>query len=666
MAKNAEPASRTSPRKTAPTAPLDADCVPWLLAAALASVGPHAGHLPLWLSLLVGSTLAWRAWLWYRKTALPNRWLLLAVALLGVTGIGWEFRTLFGRDAGVALLALLITLKLLEMKQRRDALVVVMLGFFLLLTHYFHSQSILTGIWLLACTTLLTATLIRLHDRPRPAPIVMRQAAFLLAQSLPFLLILYLLFPRISGPLWGLPQDAYAGRSGLSDSMSPGSLNQLILSGAIAFRVQFSGAPPDKSKLYWRGPVFDLYDGKVWRSRPGAALDTPPVIETSGTGHTYVSTLETHNQRWLLALDVPTTLPPGSRLTSTFEAHATAPVLSRSRFAFISHPEFRVNVLESPLVLHQARQLPAGINPRSRALASEWRTLPPPAIVETALDLFRQKDFYYTLHPPLLGENAMDDFLFSSRRGFCEHYASAFVFLMRSAGIPARVVTGYQGGEINPVDGFMVVRQSDAHAWAEVWLAGRGWVRIDPTAAVAPSRIESGIAAALPEEDSLPLFTRMESDWVRQLFNRWDAANNAWNQWVLGYNPQRQRELLSRLGMREPDWRSMTVALTLLCTLVLLAVLVWAMRVRRPADPAQRAWQKIGRRLERLGIKPRSWEGPADLAERVAAKRPGLAAWINEAAGHYIDLRYGQAKPDQLQKLQQCAKRQAPTTGNKD
>lgn len=643
---------------------LEHSATPWLLVVALATAGPHVEHLPWWLSTLVALLFIWRAWLWFKRGGLPPRVPLMLLVAGGVAGIGWQFQTLFGRDAGVALLVLFMALKPLEMRNRRDALVVVMLGYFLLLTHYFYSQSIATGLWLLAAATLLTATLIRLHGGAQPLAAIARYAGLLLLQALPFMLILYLLFPRISGPLWGLPQDAYSVLSGLSEKMAPGSLSSLIQSGAIAFRVSFAGQPPAKADLYWRGPTFDDYDGLTWRAQTQPATTPPakPAIEITGPRYDYTSTLEAHNQRWLLALDVPVALPPDSELAPTLEALARDPVRSRRRFAFASAVSFRANLLESPGVLRQALHLPVGINPRSRALAAEWKTSSrsPEQIKDAALTLFRQEAFFYTLRPPLLGQHAMDEFLFASRRGFCEHYASAFVFLMRAAGVPARVVTGYQGGELNPVDGFLTVRQSDAHAWAEIWLAERGWMRVDPTAAVAPSRVEQGIAAALPTGEALPLLARIDIDWLRAMRNRWEALNNGWNQWVLGYNPERQREVLSRLGFREPDWRSMTATLAVLCGVTLLVISLWTLHQRNNADPAQRAWQRYCASLRLRGVTRADWEGPLEFATRVAHERPDLAALTSEAARHYADLRYGQGGNEQLRLLQKCTQRLPP------
>ncbi len=654
-------------RKAKPTPPLDPGAIPWLLAVALATAVPHVGNVPLWLAALVGTAIVWRSVLWRQKAGLPARWQLALFVVAGVAGIGWEYRTLFGRDAGVALLVFFMALKPMEMRAQRDAIVVVMLGFFLLLTHYFYSQTIPTGLWLLASATLLTATLIRVYGGRQPSIAIVRYAGLMLVQALPFMLIAFMLFPRVSGPLWGLPQDAHSGLSGLSERMAPGSLNDLILSGAIAFRVKFDGDVPEQAQLYWRGPVFSDYDGQNWNAaRTGQNFQQatqptqkPPTIETRGTPYRYVTTLEPHNQRWLLALDLPVTLPKDAILAPTLETLTRERIRSRMRFAFASSVDFSVNRNEDEGLLRLARVLPPGLNPRARVLAAEWKTTfkTPQMISNAALLHFRQEPFRYTLRPPLLGQQAVDEFLFETRSGFCEHYASAYVFLMRAAGIPARVVAGYQGGEINPVDGYLTVRQSDAHAWAEIWIDGQGWLRVDPTAAVAPSRIESGIEAALPASDPLPAIIRLETDWLRDLRNRWEAANNAWNQWVLGYNPERQREVLSRLGLSDPDWRTMTAALAVFCGIALLAVTAWTLVQRSSATPAQRAWDAFCKRLARLGVQRKTWEGPLAFAVRVAEVRPILGALAHEAASLFADLHYGTGTAEQLNKLKECTRR---------
>ncbi|MBL8398895.1 MAG: DUF3488 domain-containing transglutaminase family protein [Candidatus Accumulibacter sp.] len=648
-------------KRPAPVA-IEHEAIPWLLAAALGTVAPHMAHLPGWLTFLVGVILVWRGWLWQRRRSLPRRGWLVLLVVGSLAAITWQFRTLFGKDAGVALLVVFMALKLLEMASRRDAVVVVILGYFLLLTHYFYSQSVVTGLWLLTMVTCLTATLLRLYGGGQPPLSLVRQAGWMLAQAMPLMLILYLLFPRVTGPLWGLPQDAYTGVSGLADHLAPGSISRLIQSGAIAFRSHFADDRPQQADLYWRGPVFDSFDGQTWRAhaRPSTVTDQPPQIESYGKTYAYSTLLEAHNQRWLLALDLPTVLPVASRLMPTLEVLATDPVRLRNRFSFVSTTNFRVNRVETPAILDESLVLPPTVNPRTRALAAEWRSRSPGKIVEAALALFRQENFRYTLQPPLLGGDGIDQFLFDTRQGFCEHYASAFVFLMRAAGVPSRVVAGYQGGEINPVDGYLTVRQSDAHAWAEVWIEGQGWLRIDPTAAVAPSRVEQGIVAALPAAEPLPVLVRIDTDWLRDWRNRWEAANSTWNLWVLGYNPQRQREVLSRLGWPDADWRAMSGALAVLCVVV-LGVVAWLTRpaTQRP-DPAQRAWRRFCNELQRRGVRRSEWEGPLAFAERVAGEQPALATVTREAAGYYATLRYGRQVDDELRRLQQCRQRLPP------
>jgi transglutaminase-like putative cysteine protease len=625
---------------------LDRTATPWLFVAALATIAPHFMHQPLWLSLVAGLMLCWGGWLWWKDQRLPGRWLLFLLVIAGSAGIYVEFRTLFGRDAGVAMLVMFMAMKLLELKSRRDGMVVITLGYFLLLTHYFYSQSIPTGLWLLGAMWIVTASLIRLHGGPASSlRATLRYAAVLGVQAIPFMLVLYVLFPRISGPLWGLPQDAHAGKTGLSETMSPGSIASLAQSGEIAFRVRFDGDIPPKGKLYWRGPVMENFDGTTWRPYPGRY--PPENLEFISPPIRYETTLEAHNQRWLLALDAPGTLPAESRLNGALTANSRQPISTRQRYRLASSLDYRFNVAEDPQVLRRNLLLPAGLNPETRRLAISWRETEksPDAIIRKTLERFAS-EFTYTLQPPLLGINGVDDFLFRTKRGFCEHYAAAFVVLMRSAGIPARVVGGYQGGERNPVDGYLVVRQSDAHAWAEVWLEGRGWLRVDPTAVVSPARIETGIGDALGLGEPLPALFQVRSAWLRTLRHRWEAVNNAWNQQVLGYNPERQRELLSRLGLSNPDWRSLGTLLGMACALLLAAITAWTLYQKPHHDPAMRLWLKALRHLKRSAVNCMPGETPLALARRVRIEQPALSESFDRVVEAYLQARYGAQKQD--------------------
>lgn len=627
----------------------------WLFASAGMSLLPHVEHAPIWLTIAVGAALAWRTAIWWRRTALPSRWLLNFLVAAGSAGIFLTFNQFFGKDPGIALLICFLALKLLEMRRVRDGLAIIFLCYFLLLTHFLNEQGIGVAGFTLATLVVVTAALASLGHGGRPAADHLRQSVLMLAQAAPFMLVLFLLFPRVQGPLWGMPADAYSAMSGLSDSMSPGSISNLSLSGEIVFRVKFEGDLPPRPALYWRGPVLSLYDGRTWRADARQRKVSPPDTAAGPTYH-YSVTLEPHNKHWLFVLEMPWKLPPDAILARDYQLLSKTPVRSRIRYEAQSHLEFVPGADESEVSLRRHLALPAN-NPRTRALAEKWRQelATDEGIVRRMLDHFRQEKFFYTLTPPLLGENSIDQFLFETRRGFCEHYASAFVFAMRAAGVPARVVTGYQGGEENPVDGYMIVRQSDAHAWAEVWLKDKGWVRVDPTAAIAPNRIEAGLASAVPAGEPLPFLVRTDLSWLRAIRFRWEALSNSWNQWVLGYNPQRQREVLSRLGMREPDWKTMTAAMAVLCGLLLLGLVFWTLHKRIRIDPTVRAWNLLSRKLAHLGLARRDWEGPMDFFNRVALSRPELAHPMQAIVALYIDLRYGkqndQSARQRLRKL---------------
>ena len=629
-----------------PSSPLLARAqVLWLLACAALTLAPDVEHAPLWLTAAVGVALAWRAAIWWRSAELPPRWLLTFLVAAGSMGVFLTYRQFFGKDPGVALLILFLALKLLEMRRVRDGLAVIFLCYFLLLTHFLNEQGLEVAGLTLAALVVITAALASLAHAGQSVLAYLRLSALMLAQAGPFMLVLFLLFPRVQGPLWGMPADAYSGMSGLSDTMSPGSISNLSLSSEIAFRVRFEGEVPPKHLLYWRGPVLRLFDGRTWRAGVQQAKVSLPDTAPGETVR-YAVTLEPHNKHWLFALEMPAVPPPGAIVSGEYQVLSKLPVRSRLRYAMQSRPDSASGTDESKAILRNHLNLPAN-NPRTRALAEQWRREmgqeagQDEAVIRRMLDHFRQESFFYTLTPPLLGENSIDQFLFETRRGFCEHYASAFVFAMRAAGIPARVVTGYQGGERNPVDDYLIVRQSDAHAWAEVWLEGKGWLRVDPTAAVAPSRIEAGLASAMPAGEPLPFLVRADLSWLRQIRFRWDAVTNSWNQWVLGYNPERQREVLSRFGMREPDWKAMTAVMAALCGLLLLGLTAWALHKRVRLDPTVRAWNRLSRKLARIGLARQDWEGPADYAHRIALARPELAHHMSAIAALFIDLRYG-------------------------
>ena len=649
-----------------------------LLLSILMVIAPHAEHLPLWVSSLCLSLLLWRTYLAYSGNPLPKRWLLMLITFGGIVGIAVDFRTLFGREVGVTLLMLLATLKLMELRKPRDAMVLVYLACFIIITNFFYSQSIPTALYMLATLIVVVTAWVHLHAQNIALNPRMRIASVLLLQALPLTLILFILFPRVQGPLWGLPQDAFSS-SGLDDKMSPGSLTRLSLSEAVAFRVSYEGKPPPRNQRYWRGPVLWDFDGRTWTLGRISATPVPQFTDL-GQEIDYVVTLEPHNKIWLFALEIPNKLSESSILTHDFQVLSRKPVTSRLRYTARSNLSYRANLHESAQQLRRALQLPKLYNPRAQKLAAEWRAqaeaaLPRPSpggsgsnrslagvdvtIVRTALAYFNQQGFQYTLEPPLLGVHNVDDFLFNSKQGFCEYYASAFVFLMRAANVPARVVTGYLGGEFNDFGNYYIVRQSDAHAWAEVWLEGQGWVRVDPTGAIAPERVESGLSAAITNTAALPFMARNPPQWMRNLRLNWDALANQWNQWVLGYDTERQFAFLTRLGMESITWQK--IAMNMLAGVALVIALLAAYMLRhllvRNPDRTQAAWLKLCRKLAKAGLPRAAHEGALDYAARIAAARPDLADKIGDLAGRYSELRYGGIHDEQAQRefLQRAA-----------
>jgi transglutaminase-like putative cysteine protease len=618
----------------------------------LALVGaPHASHLPIWIPVFAGTLLLARFYVGYRRKPLPNRWLLLAVALACVAGVALSYRTLYGRDVGVALLTVMVALKLMEMSAARDTMVVVLLAYFLVITNFLYSQTIPTALYMLLVVLIITATMIGLQHRAAKATpaVALRQSALLILQSVPVMLVLFLLFPRVQGPLWGLPQINVASKSGLSDTMSPGDVSVLGLSDEVAFRVLFEKPPEKPTHLYWRGPVLTEFDGQTWH--PGLNLTLSSLeFEALGPPLRYTVTLEPHERRWLFAIDMPKVVPPGGFLTSDFQMRSRRLVRERMRYEMESVPQYRIGVNERNFELSSALRLPSGISPRARALAQSWKqqSASQQEIVARALNMFREQPFIYTLAPPSLGEDFVDEFLFVSRSGFCEHYASSFTFLMRAAGIPARVVTGYLGGEINPVDGYLIVRQSEAHAWTEIWLPGEGWVRVDPTAAVSPLRVEGGLAAAVPDSERNPLLGGNRLDWLKQARFAWDAVANSWNQWVLGYNPERQTQFLSRIGLEQATWQNMVIVLVASSgvVLLLLASTLLLRLVRKRREPVQRFYQAFCNAMARRGAPRRASEGPRDYAARISLQFPELRDAVQRVSALYMALRYGRKSGD--------------------
>lgn len=633
-----------------------------LLAVLCLVIAPHLLRLPAWETASVLLLIVWRAVASARQWPLPPQILKLALALAALAAVYSSFGRVSGQNAGVALLVLMLALKLTEMRSRRDVIVVVFILYFLLLTHFLFSQEIWTIAYLLLSAAAITTALIDAHHPGSVLPVrtSARMGAGMLLKAIPVMLLMFVLFPRIPGPIWGLPNDAGAGKSGLSDSMTPGDIVNLIQSDEIAFRAKFDGEPPPPEKVYWRGPVFRRFAFRTWSPGPEDLRGPPPRIELGTSRVSYTLTLEPMRSRWLFALDMPDAqqLPAQSRIEPSGALVLDKPVTQRRLVKGVSSLEYRLQPQISPRQRRLNTELQQGWNPRTVQLALAWRaqSSSDAEIVQHALRLFREQEFVYTLQPPPLGRHSADDFLFETRRGFCEHYSSSFAVLMRAAGIPARVVTGYQGMEKNLLGDYYLVRQSDAHAWNEVWLSGRGWVRVDPTAAVAPERIEQGLRSAISTAEGLPSFLSGYGSLRYQIEARWELLNARWNGWVLGYGPEMQQRFLSHFGIE--GMRNMLLALTFGISGFLALIGLIALRSagpKQPTDEAHRLWQRLGKKLHRLGFDQRPDEGPRDFIERVIRREPLMESQLRLALEAYLAQRYAeQDDPELLRTLRQA------------
>ena len=601
----------------------------FLLAVIAWVVVPQIERLPLWCSALSGGVLVWRGVLAWQGRPLPSRWWLLVLAMLTLAATVWTHRTVLGRDAGVTLIVALLALKTLELRARRDAFVVFFLSFFTMLTNFFFSQSLLTAAaMLLALLGLLTA-LVNAHMPVGKPPLLhaARLAGGMALLGAPIMVVLFLLFPRMA-PLWGIPSDAMAGRSGLSASMQVGNIASLALDDGIAMRVRFEGTPPPQSDLYFRGPVLSTFDGREWRPATAnlMARQRPRAdLQLLGQPVRYEVTLEPNNRPWLLLLEAAGQKPElsgfESVMTSDLQWLLDRPVTDLLRYRAQSHPSFRHGPLVASESLQQFLMLPRGSNPRTVALADQLRKDPTLAgattsqIVRIVMERLRTGGYSYTLEPGVYGQHTADEFWFDRKEGFCEHIASSFVILMRALGIPARIVTGYQGGERNAVDNFWVVRQSDAHAWSEVWIANQGWVRVDPTSAVAPGRTGSLQRLLAPRGAVASTLASISPAMAVNLRAMWDAVNNGWNQWVLNYTQNKQLNLLRDIGFESPSWEDLSYVLIGIIVLVSLGAAAWTLWERSRQDPWLRLLHAASQRLAKMGVPSNPSTPPRQLAQ---------------------------------------------------
>lgn len=622
---------------------------------------PQTPNLPWWCTVLAGGVLVWRAALAVRSRPLPGKWWLLALLAIAVGATWMTHRTLLGRDAGVTLIVILLALKTLELRARRDAFVIFFLGFFTMLTNFFFSQSLLVAAAMLVGLLGLLTALVNAHMPVGKPPLAeaARTAGWMALLGAPVMAVLFVLFPRFS-PLWGIPSDAMSGRSGLSATMQVGNLADLVLDESVAMRIKFDGPPPPQANLYFRGPVLSQFDGREWRAlqpRLGSRFSPggSPLLQVGEAPVRYEVTLEPHNRPWLLTLDAAPTAPraPGleAHLTSELQWISSRAVVDLLRYRAESHVLFRHGATSRAGVLPEYTQLPDGFNPRTQQLAVQIMASTPTggdraALVGRALDLLRTGGYIYTLDPGVYGQHTADEFWFDRKEGFCEHIASAFAVLMRGMDIPARVVTGYQGGSRNPLDDYWIVRQSDAHAWTEVWLAGRGWVRVDPTSVVAPGRTGSFQRLVPPRGVLATAIGNVNPNLAATLRAAWEAVNNRWNQWVLNYTQSKQLNLLKDIGFESPSWEDLSYVLLAVVVAVALAGAAWAYWDRVEHDPWLRLLGRTRRRLRKAGLEVSPASPPRKIATLVTARfganARALADWLLKLEAQ----RYSRASSD--------------------
>ena len=633
---------RSAPVLTAPQFALTA-------ASVFAAVLPHLPRMPKMFALLIVVLLAWRLVQRMRGGArIPALIKLPLVVLIPVLVIG-TYGNVFGREPGTALACAMLALKLVETETRRDARAAIAFASFVLMSALLFNSALVFTLMLCAALSLLLATLYELEPRPEPAASRnwrkhvgegLRVGAFALLAAVPLCLCVFIFLPRLGSPLWGAPTDDRSSRTGLGDEMDPTSLQDLLIDDSAAFRVSFDGPVPERAQRYWRGPVLTRFDGKVWtRSRYLADARRGDSVESIGAIVDYEITLEPSDRRWLLALDVPVAAPENAVRGADMSLVSDKPVDQLLRYRARSALRYQLDVQLSARERERNLMLPPGFDPRARALAAQWRRELPDdeAITRAPLSLFR-KDFFYTLAAPDLGRDSVDDFLFETRRGFCQHFASAYTFLMRAAGIPARVVTGYQGGYFNTLGNYLLVRQSDAHAWSEVWLKGRGWVRVDPTGAVSPQRVELGAQAAAGASAQW-----YHSDWLVGLRNQFDLVNRGWNSLVVQFNELRQQSLLTPFGIAKAEYYDL-IGVLIGTSTILLALYSWWV-LRRPRDPGDAldvAYVRLCRKLARSGAARAAHEGPRTYARRLRGI-PGSPRSAQVLLERYVGLRYARA-----------------------
>jgi len=593
-----------------------------------------------------------------RLPSLPVK-LFLFVASIG--GVAISYGSPVGIEPGFSILVALVGLKLIEANGPRDFHVLGLLGFFLALCDLFFSQDFVRWLYVAAILLLVLATLVRFH-RGRGAASYPRSAWLavkLLAQALPIAALLFLFFPRVYGGFRFQFSQSLMNIGGMSDRLSPGSISSMALNGDIVFRADFpDGNIPPISAMYWRGGVLWRGEGLTWVLGPFLSHERRTGLLGGPAVRQRIS-LQPHGGRWLFALDSPAsderdlrgaTYQPGNVLQSR------RVIISRFRYEILSRPENRETTLPRDHRI-AALHLPSHVDPRVRALVDSWKVgnPAPEQIVESARRYFRREHFVYSLQPGTYSDaHGLEEFLFERRQGFCEHYAAAFATLMRLAGIPSRIVIGYHGGEFNSLGKYVIVRQSDAHAWCEVWIKDTGWQRVDPTDMIAPDRISSNFATFLqthtaqPDPDSAQ--GSLAATGLREIQHdlqlAWDSLNYQWDLHVLNFDEEAQNNFLLSLGLGSTSWVDILFWIVLTVALFIAALSYLLRRPQGRVDKVAQGYASFCRALARAGLPREPWEGAQHFGARAARQFPEQATFLERISALYVELRYSPARPN--------------------
>ena len=636
-----------------------------LILALAAALAPLVFHLPSWALAWCGACWGYQLIQRRRGWAAPARLVRLAIFVAGMAAVLVSAGLRFEGGDFITLLAVMAGIKPMEVHNRRDSMIAIFLAYFLVIASLFVFETLAMTVYLFISVWITTGVLIHVnHPKGRIRP-QLALASRLLLVAMPLMVLLFLLFPRLSGSFWGAPWTG-VGQTGFSSILRIGDVSRLALVDAPAFSVSFDASIPSVDRLYWRGIVFGRFDGRTWHPDRNQGVRREPI---GGTGLTqYAVILEPHGYRHLFVLDLPVGATPVGTIMADHSLVARRSVRQRLHYSASSILDFRDIQVAAPGRDHL--QLPPGRNPRAVALGNQWarRHDSPAAVVDAALAFFRNNGFVYTLQPDRLGRDAVDDFLFTSRKGFCEHFASAFAILMRAAGVPSRIVGGYQGGQWNALGNFFTVRQSDAHAWCEVWLPDRGWVRVDPTFVVAPERIDMGLEDALSGSwlpDFLDGADGPLKRWTETLRLTWEAVNTRWNMWFMGFSAEDQIVLLKRLGIHLGRLEGWLLVLALppafIVVMVLAGHLHRRLRMRREQDDALIIYNRFLHRMSQVGLTKAGHQGPLVYAGLAARRLPALKPEIEAITDRYVRLRYGRGGSTQdLQDFRRCVQRFRP------